>query len=336
MANPSGMYTAADKVLRPLYNEMMRRVEIGNSTPNPFREMLCQDTKKTTVRVTFQQQEFRQASEAAAPDQQKHAWEDMTLNPLKYYELGSAVTTIAMETGMQVEELRDMGIDALRADFRLQQKLVAAEIFDANSFYDGAMTVAPPPYKSLTFATSHTHYLASAASGVPTLAMISEMKRHLTEHGYGVEGGRLVCFVNGDTAEKMEGLAPWNTTANYINTETIEFLQKNGLWPSGVSAAQMQAVGVPIVVEDWVPAAYLLMLDLNVPDKMCRWGIPDTDPRLGIDTRGLIMETNSEKFRWLITRYRRHGAVTVVHRGAGCIYDLTNASYTAPTCYAIS
>lgn len=338
MAVPSGIYTSGDKVLRPLYNEMLRRVEIGNATPNPFRAMLCQDTKKLTVRITFQRQEFRLASEAAAPNQEKHDWEDMTLNPLKYYELGSAVTTIAMETGMQVEELRDLGIDALRADFRLQQKLVAAEIFDANSFYDGALTTAPPPYKAQTFDTTHNHYLWSAAGGVPTLAMISEMKHHLVEHGYGVEGGRLVCFINSATAEVMEGLAPWNTTANYINTDTIEFLQKNGLWPSGVSAAQMQAVGIPIVIEDWIPEAYLVMLDLNVPDKMCRWGLPDTDPRLGIDTRGLILETNSDKFKWLVTNYRRHGAVTVVHRGAGCIYDLTTAhgTYTAPTCYAIT
>ena len=331
----SGMYTSGDIVLQRLYNEIVRMVDMDANTPNPFRSLLCRDTTKEKVRITQRQQRFYKGSEGASPDHQKLGWADMTLPDLAFYELGSAASATAIEQGMTAEEARDMAIDALGADFRLQQQLVIEAVMTSGAFWDANMTVAPPPYKISTFATSHNHYTGVNQSGVPTLANITAMKHNIIEHGYGTtdNGGALVCFLNSGNAESIENAAEWKTTSNYVGTPILETLQKSGLWPSGIAGAWMQAAGIPLIVEDWVPANYLVMLDLGVPDKMCRWRLPDTDPSFGINTKGLIMETGADKFKWLITRYRRWGSCMVVHRGAGAVTYLSSAqsAYVSPT-----
>ena len=187
------------------------------------------------------------------------------------------------------------------------------------------MSEAPPAYKSNSFTTSHTHYLAADVGGVPSLSHFAELKKHILEHGYGdpLNGGSLVAFINSANAQKIENLAEWQTTSNYVATKVIEQLQADGLWPSGIGGQVMTAVGVPIIVEDWVPENYILMVDYKV--RPLRWRIPE-----GAGTENLIVDTDDD-FQYLIKRYRRWGAVKVVHRGAGAVYYLGGASYEDPS-----
>ncbi|MCD6352205.1 MAG: hypothetical protein J7M26_08800 [Armatimonadetes bacterium] len=149
------------------------------------------------------------------------------------------------------------------------------------------------------------------------------------EAGEAITAGMAVAIKSTDgkaykaNAANIENAADWQTTSNYVATKVIEQLQSDGLWPSNIGGQVMSAVGVPIIVEDWVPENYILMVDYKV--RPLRWRLPE-----GQGTEGLIVDTASD-FQWLISKYRRWGSVKVVHRGAGACYYINGSSYSDPT-----
>ncbi|MGE4406396.1 hypothetical protein [Pseudomonas sp.] len=326
MPAATGLYTTDNVPVQQLYTEFIRSIELYNRERNSFRDVLCEVTRKRTARVAQRSMAFRPAgSDTAQPDVDRLVYREINLPEPVAYELAEGFTKKAIERGVSSEEMRAQHQEALNADRRLIQQLVLKAMLVSGGFWDGNMSVAPPSYKSNSFQTSHTHYLAQAAAGVPTLAMFAELKQHILEHGYGdpLNGGALVAFINSANAQQIENAAEWQTTSNYVATRVIEQLQSDGLWPASVGGQVMSAVGVPIIVEDWVPENYILMVDYKV--RPLRWRLPE-----GPGVEGLIVDTDDD-FRWLIKRYRRWGSVKVVHRGAGACYYINGANYTDPT-----
>lgn len=326
-----GLFTTDNVDLTKVYREIVRSGELYNEAgPNGLRALMFSNTKRHSVRVLQRSLEFKIASELAMPDRDRQAYVDFDLNSPTPYELREGFDVYALEQGVEAQEILDQGADAREAATRLQSRSCVVEMFTDGNWWDAAMTVAPPSFKTNTFATSHDHYLAYNVSGVPTLAHFSAMKKHILEHGYGYTGG-LVGFINSANAEDIENTSEWKTTSNYVSTSFIDDMQKKGLWPSGVSAPTMQAVGVPICVEDWIPENYIGMFDLNVPSKLGRWRLPE-----GIND-GIVMDTNSnsELYKFVVTMYRYYCAPTIVHRGAGCVAYLGSGTWadTAVTAY---
>jgi len=313
--------------LQKVYREVIRSGELYNEAgPNGWRALMFSNTKRHSVRVAQRSIEFKPASEYARPDLDHQLYVDFNLNDPVPYELREGFTAYALDLGVEAEEILNQAADARNAATRLQTRACVCEMFKTGAFWDGAMTVAPPPYRTNTFSTSHTHYEASNASGSPTLAHFSALKQTILEHGYG-ENGTLVGFMNSTQAELIENQAEWKTTNNYVSTPFIDQLQSKGLWPSGVALPTMRASGIPVCIDDWVPAGYIGVFDLAVENKLGRWRLPD-----GV-ADGLIMDTNSnsERYKFVVTMYRYYVSATVVHRGAGAIMYLGGSSWSDPS-----
>ncbi len=192
-----------------------------------------------------------------------------------------------------------------------------AAMLKDGGWWDASMSLAPPAYKMNSFATSHDHYLVYDVSGIPTVGIVAAAKKHIVEHGYGINGG-FIGFWNSATAEQVEELAEWNTTSNYVTTPTIAALQSAGIMPEET----FTAVGVPFIINDWVPEYYMLIVDSNV--KPLHWRDVEGSGK------DLITQTTDDMYK-LIEEYRRYASVTVTQRGAGVAIYLNGASWSDPS-----
>ena len=321
MAAGTGLYTTDGIPAQILYTEIARSVELYNHTENQFKELFCKDTRKKTVRVPQRSMQFHTASDTGDPEWSQLNNREYTLPDPIAYELAEGYTKHAWEQGLSADEVRQQRAEAIKADSRLIQQIVLKEMLTDSGWWDASMSTAPPTFKSNSFATTHDHYLAANVAGVPTKAHFDTMKGHIIEHGY---GPTLVAFINHAQATAIEAVAEWQTTNNYVSTSTIDFLQKVGLWPSTLSSNNvLMASGVPVLVEDWVPAYYMLMVAVNDVDKPLRWRLPESTN--GVE--GLITDTD-DTFKWMITKFRRWTSAKIVHQGAGCAYYLNSATWT--------
>jgi len=315
---PQGLITTDNVPSSILYTEITRSIELTAAERELFRDLFCVRTEKKTVRVAQSAARFRTGGDDhGEPGWDRYLYRDISLSEPVKYHLAVGHTKEAWERGLSSQEVRDLAQDAMKADERLIQELVIAAMLKDGGFWDASMSVAPPAYKMNSFTTSHDHYLAYNVSGSLTLAHIAAAKQDILEHGYAQNGG-LMGWMNSAQAEKLEGKAELNTTSNYVTTPTIARLQEAGIFPE----KPITIAGVPLVVNDWVPENYILIVDTNV--KPCYWR----------DVEGpgkdLITETEDD-FTKVVTMYRRYGSVKVTQRGAGaCIY-LGGASWTDPT-----
>lgn len=319
----SGLFTTDNVPTSQLYTELIRDIGLYNRADPLFLSQFCVRTTKKTVRVSQQAGRFKKAgSDMATPAWDRKAYREISLGEPVKYQLAEGYTREALERGMDSSEIRDMQADALLADQRLLQEIVLKACLNDGGFWDASMTLAPPSYKSNTFETSHDHYLKSNASGIPTLAMITEMQDTIVEHGYGLTGG-LVCLINSDQAKKITDKAEWNTTSNYVSTPTIAALQSAGI----INGPTFNAAGIPVSVNDWVPASYMLMIDTSV--KFAHWR--DTEGEGG---RNLITEVD-EDFVKNITEYRRYCSCTVTQKSAGCVYYINSGTWADYTGWTV-
>jgi hypothetical protein len=319
----SGLYTTDNVPTSQLYTELIRDIGLYNQADPQFIERFCTRTTKKTVRVSQQAGRFAKAgSDTSEPDWDRFAYREISLGEPVKYQLAEGYTREALERGMDSSEIRDLNADALLADGRLTQEIVLKACLNDGGFWDATMSLAPPSYKSNTFATSHDHYLKSAASGIPTLSMFTEMQQHIIEHGYGLSGG-LVCFINSDAAKAITDKAEWNTTSNYVSTPTIARLQEQGI----INGPVFNVAGIPVSVNDWVPQYYMLMVDASV--KFAHWR--DTE---GVAGRNLVVDVD-EDFVKNITSYRRYCSATVTQKSAGVVYYLNSATWADYTGWTV-
>jgi hypothetical protein len=176
-----------------------------------------------------------------------------------------------------------------------------------------------------SFASSHDHYVASAASGIPTLAMFASDKRHITEHLYAASD--IVSFINGNAGEALEEIPEWSTYTGPA-TSTIDRLQAMGLTPS------FRAAGVPVICEDWIPENYMLTIALPAIEPPLTWRIPEGEG-MGVENLMVFSQTASgptpnSTYQW-IEDYIRWTSATVTAPGAGVARYLNGASWTDAT-----
>ena len=319
----SGLYTTDNVPTSQLYTELIRDIGLYNQADPLFLDQFCVRTTKKTVRVGQQAARFAKAgSDMAHPDWDRFAYREVSLSEPVKYQLAEGYTREALERGMDSSEIRQLNADAVSADQRLLQEIVLKACMNDGGFWDASMSLAPPSYKSNTFATSHDHYLAANVAGVPTLAHITEMQQTIIEHGYGLGGG-LLCLINSDQAKAITDKAEWNTTSNYVSTPTIARLQEAGI----INGPTFNAAGIPISVNDWIPPYYMLMVDVNA--RFCHWR--DTE---GVGGRNLIIEVD-EDFVKNITEYRRYTSCKVTQKSAGCVYYLNSGTWTDYTGWTV-
>jgi hypothetical protein len=319
----SGLYTTDNVPTSQLYTELIRDIGLYNQADPLFMERFCVRTTKKTVRVAQQAGRFKKSgSDMAHPQWDRNLYREITLGEPEKYQLAEGYTREALERGMDSSEIRDLNADAVSADGRLLQEIVLKAMLNDGGFWDATMSLAPPSYKSNTFATSHDHYLASNASGIPTLAFITDMQTHIVEHGYGLNGG-LIVLINSVQSEAITNKAEWNTTSNYVSTPVIAQLQAAGI----INGPTFNAAGIPVSVNDWVPSGYMLMVDVNA--RLCHWR--DTE---GVGGRNLIIEVD-EDFVKNITEYRRYVSCTVTQKSAGCVYYLGSGTWTDYTGWTV-
>lgn len=316
----SGLYTTDNVATSQLYTELARDITLYNKQEQSFLERFCKRTTQKTVRVTQQAQRFKKAGrDMDEPQWDRHVYRDIDLTAPVPYQLSSGFTKLALEEGVSSAEIRDLQADAIAADQRLLQETVLKSMLNDGGFWDASMSLAPPSYRSNTFLTTHDHYLAASVSGTIATTHVTDAKQHIQEHGYGLDGG-LVAFINSAQAELLENVAA--LTNNYMPTPTISQLQSQGV----IGSVGTVIAGVPLVVNDWIPAYYMLVVDLNTTP--CRWR--DVE---GTGT-GLITDTEDD-FLKNLTKYRRWVSSTVVHKGAGVCYYLNSGTWTDPTGWTI-
>jgi hypothetical protein len=310
-----GLYTTDQVASSKLYTEFMQSIELTAPRRELFRDLFCNRTEKTTVRVTQSALRFVKGGfDESEPPRDRTAYREISLPTPRKFELAAGFTKEAWERGLDSSEVRTLNQDALAADERLIQELVLSAMLTDGGFWDANMTLAPPAFQSNSFTTSHDHYLAANATGEPTLAHVAAAKHHLVEHGY----GGFIGFWPSSMAELVEGKAEWETTANYVSTPVIARLQEQGIMPGETFVA----AGVPFVINDWLPEHYFMVLATNV--RPCHWR--------DVEGPGKDLITYSvDDFTKTIDEYRRYGSVKVTSRGAGVVYYLNSGTYSSPT-----
>lgn len=227
------------------------------------------------------------------------------------------------------------------------------------SFYNGTDGAVPPPYKTNTFDSTHTHYLVSGAAaispgnaGTGTPGDLDDIINHMAHHGYtAAEGANIVIMVN-----KQEGdaIRNWRSVANggtslydFIparNTPTF-LLPINLRTPSGGTAELpaptlrgMTVIGsygeATIVQEDYIPAGYVVGFATGGPDNT---GNPigfreHANPAL----RGLrLVKGRRDDYPLQEAVYQRGFGTGIRRRGAGVIMQIkASGSYQIPAAYA--
>jgi hypothetical protein len=313
----NGAFTTDQVALQQLYTEFQDGVSEAAAAGNAFLRQFCTETKKKTVRVrqrTVTAQHL--GSDTTVPDMNRKDYVEFDLAEPERWGLKSAVTREAVDRGIDSSEIRSEhqemmdGMDRLLAETVLQSMLING------GFWDGAMAAVPPAYKKNTFLVTHDHYLARAGAGVPLLSDFTRLKRTITEHGYGRD---FVGLINGDTAEQIENKAEWATAPGPMTTPVMAKLQDLGVTPG------LNAAGLPVVVEDWIPSGYVLVASLQI--KPCYWRNPENHGS-EIDTE--LDTTQRGQYSW-ISEYFRYTSCRVVHRGAGAALYLGGAAWVDPT-----
>lgn len=318
----NGLYTSDNIPAQQLYTEHMRDIGLYNQTDPSFLSLFCTKTTKKTVRVSQQGMRFSKAGEMGGSPLDRTAYREFTLSDPVAYEAQAGFTKQAFERGVSADEIADQVADAKAADNRLIQEAVIKSMMNDGGFWDASMSVAPPDYKMNTFTTSHEHYFDLAQSGTPILANFTAMQSTIVEHGYGLDGG-LVVFMNNAQATAITNAAEWLTTSNYVSTPAIAQLQSEGI----INGPTFNIVGIPVSVNDWVPANYILMVDVNA--KPCHWR--ETEVPAG---RGLVTDLD-EGFHSIISGYRRYVSCKVTKRSAGAVMYVNNATWADPTGWTI-
>lgn len=306
------------------------------------------------------QQDFEEASEYGQPRGGSGYQYVNRGYDFKFYDLAQRFTWMYIaEAGG--EQLRNLANQALEADERLRFNKILKTVFnpanvagiaDRNipttvvKFYNGDGEV-PPPYKTNTFAGSHTHYSttnALATASTLTSPTVDAVEADMRKHGYtpAVSGTQLILMVNPQEGAIIRG---WTRTggAKYDFIPSANYgggiyLPMNGgivARPEGVVDNEIGTYGPFHIVEDeYIPATYLAFFasggDFSINNPI---GFREhTNPAY----RGLqhIPGTRSD-YPLIDSFYRRGFGTGIRQRGAGFLVQVTSsATYTVPAIYA--
>jgi hypothetical protein len=175
---------------------------------------------------------FDEASEYGVPTAMKP--------PLPYLKVGYTLKDYDKATRFTWKFLRDATAEQVRAqvtrilegDARLRQGLVLDRLFSpvegANEWqhrvfglWNGTDGLKPPDFMGKTFTTGHVHYLVSGATGIDSQDVELAMN-HVTEHGYGLGGGRGQLLILANPVE-AEAVMSWRAGVTNANTQVAKY-----------------------------------------------------------------------------------------------------------------
>lgn len=223
--------------------------------------------------------------------------------------------------------------------------------YNVYALYNADGTV-PPPYKTNTFAGSHTHYLASGAATLDS-ADVEQLLDDLRSHGYGEDNGaRLVLMVNKAQGDVIRGFR-FNVANNNGAIAKYDFIPAQGsppvIIPNALIGAGLLGGSQPpssldglsvigsygpafVVQEDYIPAGYLLLFATG--------GTASLNNPVGIRehansaARGLqLVQGPIAQYPLQESYYRRGFGTGIRQRGAAIIMQVTAGSYAIPAAY---
>ena len=317
-----GLYTTDSIDTRMLYKEFQEGVAIYNDADLAVVNKFMRRSDKESVRVWQRNMEFVIASEGFQADWQKGRAMEIAL-ALDEFELGLAYTKNMLQD-QTADEVKESQKEALAADKRLMMKRFIYQATRkgtspvSSGWWDGNMAAAsvraPPPWKGNTFTTGHDHFSVKGSADIG-LADFSALKKAIREHGY---QGKLWVFLHSDQIEDLEDLAAWDKAA------TPTSIQQDVATKGFEAIKEFQ--GFTVVHDDWIPSGYMLGIESQVKPMTMR------EP-LNVSARGLkLWKGPYDEYPLQEAYYSRRMDMTVVHRGAGAVRQLTaNATYTNPT-----
>jgi len=332
MPGTPGALTTDDVPLQLLYNEFRDSVERHNEMDRNFKTLLCRaPTKKRTTTIRTRSMRFQESGEdTTQPDYQHVGRHDIDLEAPRRWVIGTGVTSRAYEEGIDSNEVREHHAEILDADDRLLQEVVIRRALwnTAGGWYNA--TIAPPYFQMNRFTAAHTHYIAANVAGVPLLAHFTELKQHITEHGY---TQNMVAFTHSTQATNIINNTEYATAPGPMPTPVMSKLQELGFYPG------FMAAGVPVYANDWIPEDYLLMISLDV--KPMDWRITDGGDKGQRNVQELMLFEVAAGDESLMTKYLfleeacRWTSATVTAQGAAAVYYLGGANYVNPATFYV-
>ncbi|KRD19803.1 hypothetical protein ASE48_22530 [Mycobacterium sp. Root265] len=281
---------------------------------------------------------------------------------LRDYDIASRLTRFFCRDA-SASQIRAAVTRMLEADRATVQATVLQRMFspaqERNEFahqclgaYDGTSNSKPPDFMGKTFTNGHAHQIATGSTDLDSEDLELAAK-HVTEHGYGLGGGRgqLVAMFNPEDVEDS-ALTSWRAGVTNANSKKARF----DFIPSGSAPAFLTAEhrvgaappddidGVPVlgsygktfvVSSELIPAGYFAIASTH--------GVDHQDNAIGFrehpdeSWQGFRMiEGNVERDYPIIESYgMRSFGVGVRRRGAFVVCQLTAGTYTAPTEFAL-
>lgn len=280
----------------------------------------------------------------------------------KWWDVGARFTWmyLAEATAQQVESVHNA---ILEADNRNIFGKVMKTIFNATNltatikgqnytvfkFYNNDGTV-PPPYKSNTFLSTHTHYRGSGAATIDS-GDVEQMQTDLNEHGYtkGL-GYQLILMVN-----KVQGDAIRTWRLNVVNANAAvakyDFIpstsqpvfileatqQVAGPRPPG-QIAGLDVIGsygdFLVVQDDYIPAGYLFGFATGGENNLAN--PVGFRQHANASLQGLrLVKGRTPDYPLIDSFYNRGFGTGIRQRGAGSVMQIVaSATYTPPALYA--
>jgi hypothetical protein len=302
--------------------------------------------------------DFEEMSEYGVPKAYRPEVDDYQFGyPFKWYDIASRFTWqfLSEAPTSQVDAIQNQ---AFESDNRLlyvktmqrifnpvnEMASIKGNAYNVYTFYNGAGE-APPAYKSNTFDSTHTHFLASGAATIDP-GDLNDQINALAEHGYTKSNGyRVVTLMNRAEAQVVRGFRLGTNGALYdfipVQGSSPLFLPENtlllGQQPTQ-SVPGFNVIGsygdLLIVEEDHIPAKYVLSFATGGPDSVQNpVGMRE---HANASLRGLKLVKGRDNDYPLIDSYYVRGFGTGVrHRGAGVVTQITtNSTYAAPASFS--
>ncbi len=257
------------------------------------------------------------------------AWDDVAVAHLRMDELQRHLDTI-----------RAQSINTVR--FEILKRLFNNTNFTFADDINGSLTVVPlangdavvyPPILGSEAEATESHYygtnyLSGSISDTnnPFVTARNELEEHFgTPTGF----GNTVAFINSAEVAKTEAL----TDYDQVNDNFIR-VGGNADVPQGLPVVPGRVIGrtngVWVVEWRWIPANYILALDLDSP-KPLKMRVDPADTGL---PRGLQLVQTDRQFPLIGSHYRHRFGLGTANRLNGVAqYLVVSTSYTIPTAY---
>lgn len=298
-----------------------------NMQVDPLIETYCEPTVREVLRVSQMSLTTETEADGGTPNDQRAVYRLLSTR-FKSFVRRSTFTQQGIEDALPSD------IDAtVRQHVIADRELLSQSFFHAAmtshgtantigtasvvGFYNGETDV--PDFESSSFnGTSQVHYVGTANATLGR-AEVQTLQQLIQNKGYGRGNGMLTMFVN--TAQTDDIVAIQDPGSGVV-TGTPERVRAidSGVWNTGI-----RVNGVNVVVNNNVPAGYVLMLASDVKPLVIREHV---NPAV----RGMMLHEGPNNLYPLVnSTFRRRFGMSVQHMGAGACLRLGNATWASPT-----